>query len=153
MDEYTSIYTSNSLNIENIGKKIINVRTGITWTWSKNIYSENKSFNNQYTNWNYFVDVTVKGKDKWIFNVNAHQYLYPDFESNSEMLLINASIARNFLKSRKLQVYISAKDLLNQNTGINQSYYMNYFEQEQTATLGRYFLVGVKYAFQNLGAK
>ncbi len=153
MDEYTSVYTSNTLSIENIGKKVINVKAGLTWTWSKNIYKENRAFNNQYTNWNYFIDFTLKGKDKWVFNVNANQYLYPDFDNDSDLLLINASIARNFLESRKLQVYISAKDILNQNTGINQSYFMNYYEQERTATLGRYFLIGIKYSFQKLGAK
>jgi len=43
--------------------------------------------------------------------------------------------------------------LLNQNTGINQAYYLNYFEQERTATLARYFLLGVKFSFNKLAGK
>lgn len=152
-NQYTSIYTTSGLTIENTKKKVINIRTGIEGSYSKSAYSENEAFNGDFFNWNYSGNVTWKIKDRWELNANAKHYFFPGFESNNEQLIINASAACNFLESRKLQVYVSAFDLLNQNTGINQTYFLNYFEQERTATLARYFLVGVKYAFNKLGAK
>jgi len=50
-------------------------------------------------------------------------------------------------------VYIYGKDLLNQNTGLSQYYVQNMYEREVTQTLGRYFMLGVKYSFKKLGAK
>ena len=136
-----------------IKKKVINIRAGLEATYSKNIYEENEALNGDFFSWNYSGNVTLKLKDKWIFNINAKHQFFPSFESNNEQVILNASIARNVLKSKKLQIYVAAFDLFNQNTGINQSYFLNYYEQERTTTLARYFMVGLKYSFQKLGAK
>lgn len=152
-NNYTSYYTNSRLTIENTKKKVINVRAGLEGTYSKNVYSENEALNGDFFSWNYSGDVTLKLKDNWVFNVNAQHQFYPSFDTNNEQLIINGSVARNLLKSKKLQIYLAAFDVLNQNTGINQSYFLNYYEEEQTATLARYFMLGVKYSFQKLGAK
>ncbi len=152
-NKYTSFYNNARLTIENTKKKVLNIKTGLETTYSKSVYAENKDFNGDFFSWNYSGDLTLKAKDKWIFNVNAKHYFYPGFDLNNEQIIMNASIARNLLKSKELQVYVTANDILNQNTGINQSYYLNYFEQERTATLARYFMIGIKYSFQKLGAK
>ena len=153
VNKYTSLYTSSRITISNTKKKIISLSAGVDAAYSKNTYNNNSAFNSNFFSWNYFAKFRLKVKDRWIFKANTTHYFYPSFTANKEQIIINASIARNFLKSKKLQVYLTSNDILNQNTGINQSYYLNYYEQEQTATLGRYFLVGAKWSFQKLGGK
>ena len=152
-NQYTSYFTNTRFTVENTKKKVINIRTGVEANYSTNVYSENEAFNSDVFSWNYWGSITLKLKDKWVLNTNAKHQLFPSFASNNEQVIINAMVARNLLKSKKLQVYLSANDILNQNTGINQSYFLNYYEQERTATLARYFMLGVKYSFQKLGAK
>ena len=148
---YTSFYNNSTLTIENTKKKSVQCAC-----WSGNhlfpeCYPENEALNGNFFSWNYFGNITYKLKDTWVFNANATHHFFPAFETNNEQVIINASIARNLLKSKKLQIYIAAFDLLNQNSGINQSYFLNYYEQERTATLARYAMGGLKYSFQKLG--
>ena len=152
-DQYTSYVLSPKINIENIRKKRVNLRTGFAYNFSANRYLDNTTFNTSFNNWNYYGDFTLNLKDRWVFNAHVSHYFYPDFETNSQFVLLDARIACNLLKSRKLQIYVSGNDLLNQNTGINQYYLQNIYEEEITQTLARYFMFGVKYAFQKLGAK
>jgi hypothetical protein len=150
---YISTYSKSSFTIENQKKKILNLKAGGSWTWSKNAYSENNALNGTFNTWAYWGDLTFKHKDKWVINLHASHEFYPDFSSNQSLILFNSSIARNLLLSKKLQVYFSVKDLLNQNNGINQSYFMNEYQAEEIATLARYFMFGVKYSFKKLGGK
>ncbi|MFT5819954.1 MAG: hypothetical protein ACI8ZM_001179 [Crocinitomix sp.] len=152
-NSYTSLYNNSRLIIENTKKKIINIKAGVEMTYSKSVYPENEMLNSDFFSWNYSGDLTVKLKDKWEFKADAKHYFYPSFETNNEQIIINASMARNLLKSKKLQAYVAVYDLLNQNSGINQNYFLNYYEQQRTATLARYFMVGLKFSFQKLGAK
>jgi len=151
IDTYTSFSTNSKLIIENIKKKVVNIKTGIEGFYSNNRYENSSSFNGDFYSWNYLVDVTLKGKDKWVLNANMKHHFYPVFTEVSDQMIINTSIGRNFLDSKKLQVYVSVNDLLNQNTGINQSYFLNYYEKEEAVTLGRYFLIGVKFSFKKMG--
>ncbi len=152
-NSYTSFVNNVRFTVENTKKKVINAKLGVGGNYTNSVYSENEAFNNDVFSWNYLAGLTVKLKDKWELKSDVNHFFYPDFEANSQQVIINASIARNLLKSKKLQVYLAANDLLNQNTGINQAYYLNYFEQERTATLARYFLLGVKFSFNKLAGK
>lgn len=151
-DRYTSYLIQPNITVENINKKILNLRAGFGYTYSVNQYRDNDAFNNDFSNWNYNAKGTVKIKTRWEISAGANHYFYPNFETNNQLLLIDAGLALNLLESRKLQVYLTGKDLLNQNTGISQYYQQNIYEQEITQTLARYFMLGVKYSFQRLGA-
>ncbi|MFD1553216.1 hypothetical protein DNU06_15245 [Putridiphycobacter roseus] len=150
-DEYTTYLLSPSINIENIGKKTWDLRGGFAYNYSLNRYKDNASFNNNFQNYNYYGDITYNIKDRWVINGKAKHYFYPDFTTNKQQLIVDFSIGLNLLESRKLQVFVSGNDLLNQNTGLSQSYTQNIYEQQTTLTLGRYGLVGLKYAFERLG--
>jgi hypothetical protein len=151
-DNYTTYSISPKIGLENIGKKIIDIRTGFGYNYSLNTYASNEAFNANYSNYNYYADVTFKIKDRWLFNPQIDHFFYPDFETNNQLVLIDFSVAVNLLESRELQLFVSGKDMLNQNTGLNQYYLQNFYEQEVTQTLGRYFMAGIKYSFKKLGA-
>jgi hypothetical protein len=152
-DTYTNYSLSPSIRLENIGKKVLDLRTGASYTWSLNTFKMNDNFNNTFQNINYYVNVSINVKDRLIINPKMNHYFYPQFTTNNELLLIDFTLAYNFLESRELQVYLTGKDLLNQNTGINQYYLQNFYEQEITQTLGRYVMLGVKYSFKRVGGK
>ena len=152
-DEYTSYYFQPNFSVENISKKVVSLKAGVAYTYSINNYLENESFNNTYSNFNYYGDVEFKIKDRWEIGTDLQHYFYPDFETNSQLIRWNASIGVNLLKAKTLQVYVKGVDLLNQNTGISQYYTQNIYEQSVTQTLGRYVLVGLKYSFQKMGVK
>jgi hypothetical protein len=151
-DQYTSFATTPTLSIENINKKVLSVRGGFTYTWSQNSYQNNDFFNNTFSNYSYFGNLKLKLKDRWVLSSDINHYFYPDFEVNSQQVILDAKIGVNLTKSRKLQLYLAGYDLLNQNTGINQYYLQNIYEEETTSTLARYFMLGFKYSFQKLGA-
>jgi outer membrane receptor protein involved in Fe transport len=152
-DSYTTYGFTPSLRFENIGKKIVDFRTGVSYNYSLNTYAANENFNNSYENIDYYVNVTFKIKDRWTINPKIQHYFYPDFDNNNQLVLIDFTLACNFLESRELQVFVSGKDLLNQNTGLSQFYLQNMYEREVTQTLGRYVMLGVKYSFKRLGQK
>lgn len=152
-DAYTTYSFSPVISIENIGKSIVDLRSGLGYNYSINTYKDNSSFNNDYQNINYYVNMTFKLKDRWEFNPIFQHYFYPDFETNNEIMLLDFNIALNLLESRKLQIFVSGKDLLNQNTGFNQYYLQNIYERELTETLGRYVMLGLKYSFERFGGK
>ena len=152
-DEYTTYRINPSINIENIGKKVWDLRGGFAYNYSINQYKDNENFNNNFKNYNYYGNVTYNIKDRWVINGKAKHFFYPDFTSNNQQLIVDFSVGLNLLESKKLQVFVSGNDLLNQNTGLSQSYTQNIYEQQTTLTLGRYGLIGLKYAFEHLGAK
>ena len=149
-DQYTSYFNSARFTLENIGKKVVNLRGGVGVTYGKNVYRDNEAFNNSYVNYDYFVDFELFLKDRWEFRADMTHYFYPSFTTNNQIMIFNTSLGVNLLKSRKLQVYVAGMDLLNQNTGISQYYAQNIYEQEVTQTLARYVMVGMKYSFQKL---
>ncbi len=153
MDQYTSFYNRSKLVLENISKKKWNIRVGGEVTYSKNQYQGNEAFNNSFYNWNYSCGVTWKQNKNWIVESTIKHQFYPTFTEATELLIWNARIGRNLLESKKMQVYLTVKDILNQNTGLDQFYQLNYYERAQTSTLGRYFLVGLKWSFVNMKEK
>jgi len=152
-DQYSSYSNTSKISLENMNKKKGKISAGAEFTLSENRYQSNSAFNNQFNNWNYFVSGLLKIKDRFVIESKVTHQFYPDFESASDILLWSAKVAANFGEEKKLQVYISANDLLNQNTGFSQYYQLNYYEEMRTATLARFFMVGLKYNFRKMGPK
>ncbi len=62
--------------------------------------------------------------------------------------IINARLQRTFKKD-EYTVYFTLRDILNQNTGIDQYIDGNYYYQTVNDRLKRYFLVGLRWDFKN----
>ena len=61
------------------------------------------------------------------------------------MPLLSAEITRYILKSNRGTITLKAYDLLDKNTGITQQSAYNYLMQQQSNTIGRYFMLSFKY--------
>ena len=66
--------------------------------------------------------------------------------------LCNARLQRTF-KDNEFTAYISIRDILNQNVGIERNFYGNTYSQVTNDRLKRYFLIGFTWNFKNKATK
>ena len=67
------------------------------------------------------------------------------FGFDQSMPILNLSVYKTMLKSKKGEIRLSAYDLFNKNRGISQSAFGNVVSQEQVRTLARYFMLSFTY--------
>ncbi|GAB3197445.1 hypothetical protein ABID22_003426 [Pontibacter aydingkolensis] len=83
------------------------------------------------------------------YNINAtFDYLVYDNNAtnfNQAIPLLNASISRQFLKNNAGELKLSATNLLDRNTGINQTTNALYIERETLNSLGQYYMLSFIY--------
>ena len=63
----------------------------------------------------------------------------------------NAGVSKFFLKNKRGELTLAARDLLNRNVGINRTANLNYVEDVRTASLGRYATLKFTYALNKMG--
>lgn len=73
------------------------------------------------------------------------------FNTNFSRTLLNASIARTFLKEDALKISVSGNDLLNQNQGFQRSVSGNFITQNTYSTIRRFFMLSIAYNFNKMG--
>jgi len=64
-----------------------------------------------------------------------------------------ASVGRYFMEGRRLEARLSVFDLLNRNNGVTQSNSINYIENSEIATLGRYGMLSLIYNLKKSGGR
>jgi hypothetical protein len=62
--------------------------------------------------------------------------------------IVDMKLQRTFFNN-ELTVYARIKDMLNQNTGVDRSYFGNTFSEERNQRLRRFFMLGVSWDFKN----
>lgn len=70
---------------------------------------------------------------------------------NSTQWLWNAEISYSFLRSRSLNVFLRANDILLQRKNISRTVSANMISDSETNNLTRYFMVGLTWKFNTLG--
>jgi hypothetical protein len=73
------------------------------------------------------------------------------FNTDFNQTLVNADIARTFLKGDNLKVELWVNDLLNQNSGFNRTINANLITQNTYTTIKRYFMLSIIYDFSKMG--
>ncbi len=73
------------------------------------------------------------------------------FNTDFNRTLVNASVAKTFLKQDNLKLAFAVNDLLNQNVGFTRSSSANFITQNTYSTIRRYFLVSITYDFNKMG--
>ena len=73
------------------------------------------------------------------------------FNSDFHRTLINASVAKTFLKGDNLKLSLAVNDLLNQNAGFERTVSGNFITQNTYTTIRRYFMVSVVWDFNKMG--
>jgi hypothetical protein len=73
------------------------------------------------------------------------------FQTNNNVVLLNAWIGKKFLKGDALLLKAGGNDLLNQNTGFNRTVNSNFITQNTFSTIKRYFLFSIVWNFTKAG--
>ncbi|MEO6851132.1 MAG: outer membrane beta-barrel protein, partial [Mucilaginibacter sp.] len=152
----TKNYTySPTLGISKFDNKIIGflLRGGPTYTISQSSLHPEQN-NNGWGAWalgQFSIKLPCKieiGSDDNYQYTGATQSFQQDFSR----LIVNAFIAKKFLKSEGLKLTLSGNDLLNQNAGFNRNASGSYITQNSYTTIKRYFMFTITYDFSKMGA-
>jgi len=144
-----------TLSLNNTRKKIVDIDYGISLNTNSVQYSVNDQLNANYLNSTFFVNLDLELPNEFEFRTNFEtvQYSNENFGGNERISLLNFSLSKIFLNSKKAKLGIKAVDLLNQNKNINRSSNTNYIQEEQVISLGRYFLLDFTYSFSGFGSQ
>lgn len=101
------------------------------------------------------IDGTIYYKKVWSIQTDYNFYYrqkftQDDVDLNNQMW--NARLQRTF-KKNEFTAFIMARDILNQNIGINRNFNSNFFKEERNDRLKRYFMVGFRWDFKNKAPK
>lgn len=93
-------------------------------------------------------------KFKLMLGVNySYQAPTKAFDQKFEVVLLNPSISKKFLKSEALEVTLRVNDLLNQNVGFRRTQSSSVFQQTRTRTIQRYAMLNVAWDFNKMFIK
>lgn len=112
-----------------------------------------KTNNDSYgANGNFDFSMRLPGKME-IRTSGQYQYTGKSqaFDSAINRLIWDASIHKKFFKTENLNLSLSGKDLLNQNSGFSRSVYNNTINQSNNTTIQRYFLLSLSWDFNKMG--
>jgi len=138
--------TSYRMSFENNKKDKLDMAIGANFT--KNITSfSGTTKDRDYLQQSYFIKTDWNVTNSFNFNSQFKYDIYTDsnFGTDQSVPIWNASISYNFLESKKLNVKLTALDLLNKNVGFSRSSTDNYFDETTKEVLGTYYMVSLTY--------
>ena len=121
---------------------------------NRNTTSQNSTIKKFNTN-NVRLDGTVYYKKVWSISTDYNFFSRQktvDFQNNLTNQIWNARMQRTFKKD-EFTAYIMVRDILNQNIGIERSFYGNTLSEERNDRLKRYWMMGFTWNFKNKAAK
>ncbi len=133
--------------------KKYDVSIGNDFSFNRNATSQNSTVKKFSTN-NINFNGTVYYKKVWSLSTDYNFFIRQkteDFQNNLTNSLWNARLQRTFKKD-VFTAYIMARDILNQNIGIERSFYGNTLSEVTNQRLKRYFMLGFTWNFKNKGA-
>lgn len=129
----------------------ISVQSGLNYTQGKN--TTNAAQNTNYYNW----DSSVEGTFQLSWGVELSSDIswvrYYGLSSgfNRNYAIWNASIAKSVLKDNRLELRLTAFDILKQNQNINRTISAQYIEDERNVNLTQYFMFQATYFLNKAG--
>ena len=117
------------------------------WNITNTKYSVNTTQNQKIVNSSYGGEMNVKFPAEVYFSsrFNLNTYVNDRFGFNRTQPILNLSLYKIMLKSKKGEIRLSAYDVFNQNQGIRQYASQNFVTTEQVSTLARYFMLSFTY--------
>ena len=143
-----------SMWLQKAKEKKYEFSVGNEFSYNSNTTSQNDTRIHYYTNTLSF-NGTVYIKKVWSVITDYQYYIRQktaQFNSNLDNHIWNARLQRTF-KNNEFTAYFVIRDILNQNVGIERSFYSNTYSQVTNDRLKRYFMIGFSWDFKNKGAK
>ncbi len=147
--------TSFRVTLENNKKDNLDLAVGANISKNNTTFSGTTS-NREFIQQSYYIKSDWNITKSFNFNTQYKYDIYTDsnFGTDQSVPIWNASISYNFLKSKAMNIKLTALDLLNKNVGFSRSSSDNYFEETTKDVLGTYYMVSLTYTLNgNKGAK
>lgn len=152
----------NTINTVTVGPRIslnmsptdkLNISLEASLNYSKTKYSITSARDSKYLTEEYEIDLDWQLPKGFLlstdFNYRINNQYATDF--NAKVPLWNASISKQMLHFNRGELKLSAKDILNENIGINRSTNQNYIEDSRVNSLRRFFLLSFTYNLTKTG--
>lgn len=126
-----------------------NWETNLSASLNRNLTDYEFSTTQQaYLNQTYSAESNLTFFKNYEASINYRYMVYQGKTSDfdQKVPLLNASIARRFLKNKSIELKLSAFNLLDKDLGVTQTSNVNYYERTVTNSLGRYFLLTFTYS-------
>lgn len=128
-----------------------NANVGISQTrYSLNAAQNQTIYNNTFNG-----DMNLKLPGGFFFSTNLNYRIYrnANLGFNQRVPIWNASAYKLLGKAQKMEVRLSAFDMLNRNVSVSQYAGQNYVSEERIRSLARYFLLSFTYNMRGVKAK
>jgi hypothetical protein len=148
------INTGLSVGLSKAKEKKYDISVSNNFSYTSNTTSQNDTKIHYYINTVYF-NSTFYIDTVWSISTNYEFYSRQktvQFNTVINTHLLNARLQRTFKKD-EFTAYISVRDLLNQNVGIQRNFYGNTYTEVINDRLKRYFLLGFTWNFKNKTAQ
>ncbi len=134
------------LTLENRVKEHVDIATGVRWSYSTRSYAINEDFDQQYYNYDLFIDGDWYMTPSFTLSMSFDYKTYSQesFSEPQSFSLLNAQIRKD-LGGDKLSLVVSVFDLLDENVGVERNGGLNSIHEIGYNTLGRYFMATMKY--------
>ncbi|WBU89747.1 outer membrane beta-barrel protein [Cellulophaga omnivescoria] len=132
-----------SLLLENNTKSTLDVKAGATYSTNNTTFSIENNLDRKYTKQQYFVMFDKDFTKKLSFNTQLDYLVFVDdkFKSNQKLPLWNSTISYAFSKNKSNILKLVLIDLLDKNINIERRSTINYFEETESESLGRYIIL------------
>ena len=154
-NQYRTNRLSGDVNYANRHTDKIEMVLGYKWTGNQVQY-EGESFQNQnYQQQIFYTDFTWNMTNSWAIHttMDYNNYSSASFGESTSTAIWQVGLAFHFLKNKRGTLSFTANDLLNQNLGINRTSQLNFLQEQRIASLGRYYLLSLRYALSAFGGE
>lgn len=136
-----------SFIIQNSSKRKIDLKTGATYQVNNTSFSIENDLNRKYTTQKYFGMIDFDFSKRLNFNTQFDYIVYADnnFSIKQELPIWNAAVSYSLTNKNNI-VKLVFIDLLNKNIDVFRRSTLNYFEETNLQSLGRY--VVMSYTFR-----
>ncbi len=138
--------TTYRVTLENNTKDNIDFSVGANITKNNTTFSGTTS-DREYIQQSYYVKSDWNITKAFNFNTQYKYDIYTDsnFGTDQSVPIWNASVSYNFLKSKAMNIKLTALDLLNKSIGFSRNSSDNYFEETTKDVLGTYYMLSLTY--------
>lgn len=121
-------------------------------TYNNAHYSLQKNLNTDYFTQMYSADFSYTFKKDMIASTDFDFLINSGRTDgfNQSIPIWNASFSKQFLKNKAAELKLTVLDILNQNKSITRSIGENYFEDNRTNVIRRYFMISLMYSLNRM---